>query len=196
MPGLAWSPDGRLLARTDNSTTVRVYEVATGRQVMAVGGKRGRLRCVAFSPAGTLAEADVPTVERAATVAALAVTKQLAVHAVESKYRGDFLRELLGGRVGTEVGVAHAASLGWDVDRPLVVVVAELDPVDGDDEGGPEVVRVLHQLAGATEGPHHLVVAAAWLEVGGHVVPVDGVHRVLLEAPDPVVAHHRDHRNW
>jgi WD40 repeat protein len=57
-PRLAWSPDGKLLARTDNSTTVRVYEAATGRQVMAVGGKRGRLVCAAFSPDGlTLATA-------------------------------------------------------------------------------------------------------------------------------------------
>ena len=52
VPGLAWSPDGRLLARTDNTTTVRVFEVATGRQVMAVGGRRGRLGCAAFSPDG------------------------------------------------------------------------------------------------------------------------------------------------
>ena len=51
-PGLAFSPDGRLLARTDNSTTVRVYEADTGRQVVAVGGKRGRLTSVAFSPDG------------------------------------------------------------------------------------------------------------------------------------------------
>jgi WD40 repeat protein len=58
VPGLAWSPDGKLLARTDNTTTVRVYDVATGRQVMAVGGKRGRLVCAAFSPDGlTLATA-------------------------------------------------------------------------------------------------------------------------------------------
>jgi hypothetical protein len=52
VPGLAWSPDGRLLARTDNTTTVRVFEVATGRQVLAVGGRRGRLGCAAFSPDG------------------------------------------------------------------------------------------------------------------------------------------------
>jgi WD40 repeat protein len=57
-PRLAWSPDGKLLARTDNSTTVRVYDAATGRQVMAVGGKRGRLVCAAFAPDGlTLATA-------------------------------------------------------------------------------------------------------------------------------------------
>jgi WD40 repeat protein len=52
VPGLAWSPDGRLLARTDRSTTVRVYEAASGRQVMAVGAKRGILVSAAFSPDG------------------------------------------------------------------------------------------------------------------------------------------------
>ena len=67
--------------------------------------------------------------ERAATVAALAVTKGLAVAAVEGKYRADFLRDLLTGRVeDLAAAVSHASSLGWDVDRPLVVAVAELDP--------------------------------------------------------------------
>ena len=28
--------------------------------------------------------------------------------------------------------MSHAASLGWDVDRPVIVVVAELDPVPED----------------------------------------------------------------
>jgi WD40 repeat protein len=49
---LAWSPDGRLLARTNGSSTVRVYEVATGREVMAVGVKPGSLVSVAFAPDG------------------------------------------------------------------------------------------------------------------------------------------------
>lgn len=52
VPRLAWSPDGRLLARTEHSTTVRVFDPATGRQEMAVGGKRGLLVSVAFSPDG------------------------------------------------------------------------------------------------------------------------------------------------
>jgi WD40 repeat protein len=52
IPGLAWSPDGRLLARADNSTTVRVYDAMTGRERMAVGEKRGRYVCVAFAPDG------------------------------------------------------------------------------------------------------------------------------------------------
>jgi WD40 repeat protein len=52
VPSLAWSPDGRLVARTDRSTTVRVYEAATGREVMAVGAKRGILVSAAFAPDG------------------------------------------------------------------------------------------------------------------------------------------------
>jgi WD40 repeat protein len=51
-PCLAWSPDGRLLARTDRSTSVRVYDTAAGREVQAVGAKRGVLYSAAFSPDG------------------------------------------------------------------------------------------------------------------------------------------------
>jgi purine catabolism regulator len=51
---------------------------------------------------------------------------------VESKYQGDFLRDLLSGQVSADQAVSHAASLGWDVDRPVIVVVAELDPVPED----------------------------------------------------------------
>lgn len=71
---------------------------------------------------------DVGMLERAATVAALVITKQQAVSAVESKYRADFLRDVLAGRGGDDEHViSHAASLGWDLDRPVTVVVVELD---------------------------------------------------------------------
>ncbi len=79
---------------------------------------------------------DIGMLERAATVAALVITKQQAVSAVESKYRADFLRDVLTGRSGgDEHVVTHSASFGWDMGRPVTVVVAELDhgPV-----GGPE----------------------------------------------------------
>jgi purine catabolism regulator len=96
--------------------------------VPIVAGRVDHGRIVTFSP-DPISDADVHCLERAATVAALAVTKGLAVAAVEDKYRADFLRDLLTGRTeDVPAAVMHAASLGWDVDRPLVVAVAELDP--------------------------------------------------------------------
>ncbi|MEU8796565.1 PucR family transcriptional regulator ligand-binding domain-containing protein [Spirillospora sp. NPDC048819] len=94
--------------------------------VMAGGFDHGRI--VAFSPDGTLRGTDLGILERAATVAALVVTKQQAVAAVESKYRADFLRDILAGRAGDDDRViAHCDGFGWDLDRPVMVIVAELD---------------------------------------------------------------------
>ena len=108
--------------------------------VMAGGFDHGRI--VAFSPAGTLRGTDLDILERAATVAALVVTKQQAVAAVESKYRADFLRDILAGRAGDDDRViAHCDGFGWKLDRPVMVVVAELDgrpragPADADRRG-------------------------------------------------------------
>jgi PucR family transcriptional regulator, purine catabolism regulatory protein len=107
--------------------------------VVAGGVHHGRI--IAFS--GTrLHAADVTALEAAATVAALVVTKALAVRAVEAKYSGDFLHDLVSGRPGSgEQAVPHAASLGWDVDRPLVVLVAELDPCPPAAPPSAEVLR-------------------------------------------------------
>lgn len=129
--GSCFEASGRL--RTEAEVTgLTEHPGLEGRHavVRVVAGRVDHGRIVAFSRGGTLSADDLHAVERAATVAALAVTKQLAVRAVESKYQGDFLRDLLTGQVEPELAVTHAASLGWDVDRPVVVVVAELDPVD------------------------------------------------------------------
>src|SRR5512139_1987663 len=84
---------------------------------------------IAYGTSGSLQETDVGILERAATVAALVITKQQAVAAVESKYRADFLRDVLSGRAGDhDRVVAHCAGFGWNLDRPVAVVVAELDP--------------------------------------------------------------------
>jgi purine catabolism regulator len=90
----------------------------------------------AFCPGGTLSETEVGILERAATVAALVLTKQQAVAAVESKYRADFLRDVLAGRAGDDDRVvAHCSGFGWDLDRPVVVLVVSLDLETDDDEG-------------------------------------------------------------
>jgi purine catabolism regulator len=88
--------------------------------------------------------------ERAATVVALDATKKLAVTAVERKFRSDFLHELLSGRARDEQEVlSRSRSLGWDLERPLIVVVAELDPVDGDQRSELEERRLRARLTDA-----------------------------------------------
>ncbi|EWT02808.1 CdaR family transcriptional regulator [Intrasporangium oryzae NRRL B-24470] len=101
---------------------------------------------IAFCRNRVLTADDVRLLERAATVAALAITKDQAVAAVESKYRAEFLRDALAGRAGSPVdAIAHATSLGWDIDRPMVVVVAETDEDDDRSTRDAEEVRFLQQ---------------------------------------------------
>jgi purine catabolism regulator len=150
-PVLVTTPDGRVVARAGDldelaAVTAGAAFDATGRfrveappgsgpdrdhhraVVPIVAGRVDHGRILTFSR-GAISDADVHCLERAATVAALAITKGLAVAAVEDRYRADFLRDLLTGRVEDRAAaIAHAATLGWHVDRPMVVAVAELDP--------------------------------------------------------------------
>jgi len=137
-----FEPSGRL--RTESEVTGLSRHVGMiGNHVVVpvVAGRIDHGRIFAFSPDGLLTDCDVPLIERAATVAALAVTKQLAVRAVESKYQGDFLRDVLTGQISPELAVTHAAGLGWEIDRPVVVVVAELDPTPGEPVADPLLAR-------------------------------------------------------
>ncbi|TMR10594.1 PucR family transcriptional regulator [Nonomuraea turkmeniaca] len=132
--------------------------------VLAGGHHHGRI--VAYSPSGAIRDGDVGILERAATVAALVVTRQEAVNAVESKYRADFLRDVLTGRAGTiERITTRARAFGWDLSRPVTVLVAELDP-DGDERSAQDrlvscwtaAIR-RHDPRGAVAGFSHEVVA-------------------------------------
>ena len=96
-------------------------------KVAAAGADLVRLICV--SADRLIAPDDLQALERAATVVALLVTQQRAVAAVENKYRGDFLRDVLHGETEDHaLVIEHARGLGWDLDRPSVVLVAQLDP--------------------------------------------------------------------
>lgn len=100
-------------------------------RVVAGGADLARLVCL--RPGEPLSSDDVHALERAAAVAALLITREEAVTAVENKYQGDFLRDLLmrraTGLANDQAYVAeHAATFGWDLARPVVVVAAELDP--------------------------------------------------------------------
>ncbi|ETK32509.1 PucR family transcriptional regulator [Microbispora sp. ATCC PTA-5024] len=130
--------------------------------VVAGGHHHGRI--VAFGAHATLNPSDVGILERAATVAALVITRQEAVTAVESKYRADFLRDVLTGRGGLRVA-ERARAFGWDLERPVAVLVAEIDP---DVEERSVQDRMLaawqgsvrkHDPKGAVAGFSHEVVA-------------------------------------
>jgi purine catabolism regulator len=101
--------------------------------VMAGRVDHGRL--VVVRPAEGATVDDAEFLDRAATIAALAITKTLAVRTVEAKYRGDFVRDVLMRRAGpTHAVVDHFESLGWNVDRPVAVLVASLDPSPDEDD--------------------------------------------------------------
>jgi COMPASS component SWD3 len=49
---VTFAPSGRLLATADHDGTVKLWDVATGRQLASLDGQADRLRSVAFSPDG------------------------------------------------------------------------------------------------------------------------------------------------
>jgi purine catabolism regulator len=196
---LATTPDGRVLAASgewpaesagrcfDHSGRFRVEHVGSDDQAscrvphVSVRIRAGRVdhgRLVAFG--STDPDARV-LLERAAMVAALAVTRELAVASVEEKYRGDFLRDVLVGRAGQPDAVlAHCAALGWDLERPMAVLVAELDvPLDA----APPLDIATRPLQDRF--------AAAWQLVVRDIDPtaaVAGFHQevvCVVGAPDP-----------
>lgn len=158
-------PTGRVRVERIGTEGTAVGEgEALVRRVVAAGVDLARL--VALRPHGTIHASDVHALERAAIVAALLVTREEAISAVENKYRGDFLRDVFQGRAGDESYVAeHAQAFGWTLDRPVLVVVAELDQAELD---RAELGRV-DEASGGTPGPGRRAwqdrFAAAWRQV-------------------------------
>lgn len=91
------------------------------------GGDKTLGRIVAFGE-GRLTAPEFRLIEQAAAAAALVITREKAITAVESKYRTDFVLEVLRGHIAsTDRVLSHADSLGWDLARPINVAVAEVD---------------------------------------------------------------------
>ncbi|MBF4766356.1 helix-turn-helix domain-containing protein [Nocardioides agariphilus] len=110
----------------DDGLLLEVGEVRSLR-VAAGGTDLARLVCLRLDR--PITEVDVHALERVAIVAALLITRQSAVSAVENKYQGDFMRDLLVRGVGEESYVEeHVSAFGWTLGHPVVVVVAEIDP--------------------------------------------------------------------
>ncbi|WAL39599.1 PucR family transcriptional regulator ligand-binding domain-containing protein [Brevibacterium sp. BRM-1] len=116
----------------------------------------GRIAAFADRP---LTAADFHLIEQTAAAAALVITRDQSIAAVESKYRADFVLEVLRGHItSAEQVLAHAGSLGWRLDRPLSVAVAEIDPETDGTEA--ENKRTMQELF-----------TAAWTRVVSHDDP-------------------------
>jgi purine catabolism regulator len=123
---------GRLITEHERVGIREPHGPDAGRAVVRIAaGQTNHGLLAVFVEDRSLTADDVHLLERAATVAALAITREQAVTAVDSKSRAEFLRDALSGRAGPPTeAIAHAAALGWDIDRRLVVVVAETDEDD------------------------------------------------------------------
>ncbi|OUS96459.1 PucR family transcriptional regulator [Rhodococcus sp. NCIMB 12038] len=179
-----FDPSGRLRTERLHHGLQRAPGTEAGQiavaRVHAGGTDHGVI--LAFVGDGGLGPVTVQALERAATVVALAVTKQLAVSAVESKFHGDFLRDVLSGNAGTVDQITeHCAQLEWDVNRSMVVVVAELDPDPARSTTGPAV-----RPPGAGRMPQQRL-TAAWKQVvrrRDRYAPVVGFsHEVVVLMP-------------
>ena len=151
-------PTGRLrIERVGDGVPVGEGEV---RSLRVAAGGEDLARLVSFRPGSAISAADVHALERAAAVAALLITREEAITAVENKYQGDFLRDLFLRRAGDERYVEeHTAAFGWEVHRPVVVVAAEIDPAAPGDEPVSGVQRRRWQER----------FSAAWRQVTGSV---------------------------
>ncbi len=141
---------GRLVTEREPLSSRTGQRAAAHRALVAIrAGGRDCGRLALFRSDAALTEDDLHVLERAATVAGLAITKQEAVAAVESKYRAEFLRDVLAGRAGAAADVlAHARALGWQLEGRMVVVVAETDEDDEHTARPAGEVRSLQQRFG------------------------------------------------
>jgi PucR family transcriptional regulator, purine catabolism regulatory protein len=143
---------GRVLVGDEPVTRTRVQMTRGVRWAVApvLAGSMRHGRVLAVQGERPLRDDVLIALERAATVVALDATKKLAVTAVERKFRSDFLHELLSGRARNEREVlSRSRSLGWDLERPLVVVVAELEPLPEGERSGLEEQRLRARLTDA-----------------------------------------------
>jgi purine catabolism regulator len=179
-----WDSSGRLLVERLRIGLLAAEEDEYGGQaamtsIVAGGLDHGRIVAYRQQP---LPPGTVQALERVAIVAALTITKELAVSAVEGKFRGDYLRDVLTGQVAVdEPVVQHCRSLGWDIDRPMVVLVAELDAAEPSKPGAAPAGSAVVQRS------QHERFVSAWQQVlraRDKTVPVVGFsHEVVALLP-------------
>lgn len=167
------TPDaGTAIDETPDAENADVDSAAIVR-VRAGDTDHGRLAVFAFGR--TLGPDELFALDRAASVCALVTTRDLAVSAVEDKYKTDFVRDLTIGRAGNaDQAIAHARDFGWDFDRPLMVVLIEPDP--GSDDTSSVRRPLVERQAGAFAG------ALAHRDEGAAVVALSAETVIIMGA--------------
>ncbi len=103
--------------------------------VLAVGGAQG------------LSAAAGVAVEQAALVAALEITRDLAVLAVEQQFASNALHDLVTGTAANlEQALERAVRFGWDLQRPLTVLVARQCGTERGDDAHPQEAAALRAI--------------------------------------------------
>jgi purine catabolism regulator len=121
----AFHPSGRFRTEESPEGLHKVDGLPGSHAVVAIkGGRIDHGRLAVFHPERMLTGSDLAVLERAATVAAVSLTKEIAITAVESKYRGDFLRDVLAGRGPPR---CHHARPGWTRLPGMVVAALETE---------------------------------------------------------------------
>jgi purine catabolism regulator len=113
----------RALPRGGDDVVASDGRVAVAR-VHAGSSRHGYL--LTALPDGALSAGQQQALRRAAPVVALAFSRDSEIRAVEARFQGDFLRDLLVGvsRAGDDP-VQHAERLGWRLTGDLVVALAD-----------------------------------------------------------------------
>jgi purine catabolism regulator len=182
--------DGRIAVGDALVPGTRVLTSAGVRWALApvLAGSMRHGRILAVEGERPLEHDVLIALERAATVIALDAAKKLAVTAVERKFQSDFLHELLSGRVrNVREVLSRSTSLGWHLDRPLVVIVAELERVPGEERSDSEEQRSRERLTdGWTSAVHDRDPGAAVAGFATELVAIVGEpdQRDLAEAAD------------
>jgi purine catabolism regulator len=178
--------DGRVVARSPDTAAELGSKLALGADRASVSAaiRAGELlhgHLVAVQGERPLRSVTERALEEAAVVAALEITRQQTVTAVERQFASNALHELVSGaQPDVEEAAARGRVFGWDLERPVAVVVAQL----ADDDLAPaERSRAMARaLQVWTAAVHHQDERAASGGFSTELVAVVGGERSPLDA--------------
>src|SRR5262249_2086800 len=132
-------------------------------------------------------------VEQAALVAALEITRDLAVLAVEQQFASNALHDLVtGAAANMDHALARAVRFGWDLQRPLAVLVARHSGPERSDESsgqpGASALRALELGSQAIRDRDRNCAVAGFATELVAVVAADGAEALARKVHADVTA--------